>query len=134
MDKILNYGDVVEIGRFLRKNKYDLLDIDIVVYVKTRDDLRKVNEDFYYRNKEGEQKEELPPDYEVDEVAVNISNTCKVTYRVKEVEETQKETTTTTKLLETNTTTEETTTTTKKAEKDTSTTTNKTVKKTKTKK
>ena len=127
MDKILNYGDVVEIGRFLHKNKYDLLDMDIVVYVKTRDDLKKVNEDFYYRNKQGEKREELPPDYEVDEVAVNISDTCKVTYRVKEVEETQEETTTTTKPLET-------TTTTKKEKKDTSTTTKKTVKKTKTKK
>ena len=127
MDKILNYGDVVEIGRFFHKNRYDLLDIDIVVYVKTREDLRRVNEDFYYRNKQGEEREELPRDYEVDEVAVNISDTCKVTYRVKEVEETTEDATTTTVPTET-------TTTTKKSSKRTSTTTKKAVKKPKAKK
>ena len=116
MDKILSYGDVVEIGRFFRKSDYDRLDIDMIVYVKSKEDLRKVNEDFYYRNAKDEEREELPADYNVDEVAVSISNPFKIIYRVKEEPE---ETSTTTKAPV------ETTTTTKK-KKETSTTTKKT--------
>lgn len=118
MDKILNYGDVVEIGRFFHKSDYDRLDIDMFVYVKSKEDLRKVNEDFYYRNAKDEEREELPADYNVDEVAVNISDTFKIIYRVKEEGEQEVETTTETPAPA------ETTTTTKK-KKATSTTTKK---------
>ena len=66
---ILTADDLEKIAGLLEENGYIDKNITVVINVKNKETLSRINDDFYYRNNQ----EGVPPD--VDEVNVTVSNT-----------------------------------------------------------
>lgn len=65
---LLNTEDLEKISNLLEDNGYGQSDITVVINVRSRDILSRINDDFYYRNNE----DGIPPD--VDEINVTVGN------------------------------------------------------------
>lgn len=65
---LLNSDDLEKISDLLEENGYGQSNITIVINVRSKDILSRINEDYFYRNNESG----TPP--EVDEVNVTVGN------------------------------------------------------------
>jgi len=63
---VISSDDLVKISELLAENGYSSTDITVVINVRSNEILKRINDDFYYRNNDGG----TPPD--VDEINVNV--------------------------------------------------------------
>lgn len=77
MNDIVKFSDIIKISKILSENNFSNKGISIVIEVKNKIVLNKINEDIFFRNG-GEGKVE-----EVDEIDINV-NGINFKYIVKE--------------------------------------------------